>query len=101
VKTPKARGEIWAYGLRNPWKMCFNPADDSLWVGDVGWELWEMIYRIERGGNYGWSLMEGKQPVHSERLRGPTANPPAGRAPRISCAGDRPSASIRPEPFPG
>lgn len=72
VKTPKARGEVWAYGLRNPWKMCFNPADDSLWVGDVGWELWEMIYRVERGGNYGWSLMEGKQPVHSERLRGPT-----------------------------
>lgn len=72
AKTPKARGEVWAYGLRNPWKMCFNPADDSLWVGDVGWELWEMIYRVERGGNYGWSLMEGKQPVHSERLRGPT-----------------------------
>ncbi len=73
VNTPKARGEVWAYGLRNPWKMCFNPADGSLWVGDVGWELWEMIYRIERGGNYGWSLMEGKQPVHRERLRGPTA----------------------------
>lgn len=72
VKTPKARGEVWAYGMRNPWKMCFNPADDSLWVGDVGWELWEMIYRVVPGGNYGWSLMEGKQPVHSERLRGPT-----------------------------
>jgi putative heme-binding domain-containing protein len=72
VKTPKARGEVWAYGLRNPWKMCFNPADDSLWVGDVGWELWEMIYRVEKGGNYGWSLREGRQPVHSERQRGPT-----------------------------
>lgn len=72
VGQPKARGEVWAYGLRNPWKMCFNPADCSLWVGDVGWELWEMIYRIERGGNYGWSLMEGKQPVHRERVRGPS-----------------------------
>ncbi len=72
VGQPKARGEVWAYGLRNPWKMCFNPADGSLWVGDVGWELWEMIYRIERGGNYGWSLMEGKQPVHRERVRGPS-----------------------------
>ncbi|WP_202921290.1 PQQ-dependent sugar dehydrogenase [Anatilimnocola aggregata] len=72
VNTPNARGEIWAYGVRNPWKMCFDPADGSLWVGDVGWELWEMIYRIERGGNYGWSLMEGRQPVHRERQRGPS-----------------------------
>jgi len=72
TKVPNARGEVWAYGVRNPWKMCFNPADGSLWVGDVGWELWEMIYRIERGGNYGWSLMEGRQPVHRERVRGPS-----------------------------
>ncbi len=67
-----ARGEVWAFGLRNPWKICFNPADGSLWTGDVGWEMWEMIYRIERGGNYGWSLVEGPQPVHRERTRGPT-----------------------------
>jgi putative heme-binding domain-containing protein len=66
------RGEVWAYGLRNPWKMCFDPADGSLWTADVGWEMWEMIYRVERGGNYGWSLVEGRQPVHRERLRGPT-----------------------------
>ena len=67
-----ARPEIWAYGLRNPWKMSFDPQDGSLWVGDVGWELWEMVYRIERGGNYGWSVVEGRQPVHGERKRGPT-----------------------------
>jgi len=66
------RGEVWAYGLRNPWKMCFDPADGSLWTADVGWEMWEMIYRVERGGNYGWSLVEGRQPVHRERVRGPT-----------------------------
>lgn len=66
------RGEVWAYGLRNPWKMCFDPADGSLWTADVGWEMWEMVYRVERGGNYGWSLVEGRQPVHRERLRGPT-----------------------------
>ncbi|MDX1946373.1 MAG: PQQ-dependent sugar dehydrogenase, partial [Pirellulaceae bacterium] len=72
VGTPGARGEIWAYGLRNPWKICFDPADGSLWVGDVGWEMWEMIYRIERGGNYGWSITEGSQPVHTERQTGPT-----------------------------
>jgi uncharacterized repeat protein (TIGR03806 family) len=72
VGTRGARGEVWAFGLRNPWKICFNPADGSLWTGDVGWEMWEMIYRIERGGNYGWSLVEGPQPVHQERTRGPT-----------------------------
>ena len=72
VGTKGARGEIWAYGLRNPWKMCFDPADGSLWVGDVGWEMWEMIDRIERGGNYGWSIVEASQPVHQERERGPT-----------------------------
>ena len=67
-----ARGEIWAYGFRNPWKMSFDPATGDLWVGDVGWELWEMVYRVERGANYGWSLVEGPQPVHRERERGPS-----------------------------
>ena len=72
VELPGARGEIWCYGLRNPWKMSFDSLTGDLWVGDVGWELWEMVYRVERGGNYGWSLVEGPQPVHRERQRGPT-----------------------------
>ncbi|MCH7687747.1 MAG: PQQ-dependent sugar dehydrogenase [Planctomycetes bacterium] len=72
VDLEGARGEVWAYGLRNPWKMSFDPKTGDLWVGDVGWELWEMVYRIEKGGNYGWSLMEAHQPVHRERKRGPT-----------------------------
>lgn len=72
VDTPGARGEVWCYGLRNPWKMSFDSATGDLWVGDVGWELWEMIYRVRPGGNYGWSLVEGRQPVHRERSRGPT-----------------------------
>lgn len=72
VNQAGARGEVWAYGLRNPWKMCFDPADGSLWTGDVGWEMWEMVYRIERGGNYGWSVVEGPQRVHLERSQGPT-----------------------------
>lgn len=70
VDVPGARGEVWAYGLRNPWRMCFDDAG-RLWVADVGWELWEMIYLVERGGNYGWSIMEGPQPVVGDRLRGP------------------------------
>ncbi len=73
VEVPKARGEVWAYGLRNPWRMSFNPKNGELFVGDVGWELWEMIYRIQRGGNYGWSITEGsKQDVRPDRVRGPS-----------------------------
>jgi putative heme-binding domain-containing protein len=72
VNLPGARGEIWAYGFRNPWKISFDRATGDLWTGDVGWELWELVYRIERGGNYGWSIMEGPQPVRSDVQVGPT-----------------------------
>lgn len=67
------RGEVWAFGLRNPWKMAFHPQNGSLWTGDVGWEMREMVYRIDRGGNYGWSVTEGSQIVKSQGL--PTAVP--------------------------
>ena len=63
VDMPGARGEIWAYGFRNPWKMSFNPADGTLWAGDVGWEMIEMVHRVDRGANFGWSIMEGSQVV--------------------------------------
>lgn len=53
-----ARGEVWAFGFRNPFRMSFAP-DGALWVGDVGFEQWEMIYRVRAGGNYGWSITEG------------------------------------------
>ena len=77
VDLDSTRPEVWAYGLRNPWKMNFDDAG-NLWVGDVGWELWEMIYLIKRGGNYGWSITEGPQPVRPESPRGPTSIlPPA------------------------
>ena len=71
VNQPGARPEIWAFGFRNPWKMAFDEQTGDLWIGDVGWELYEMIYRVERGGNYGWSVMEGPQPVRGEIEPGP------------------------------
>ncbi len=71
--TPGARPEIWAYGFRNPWRMSFDPVTGALWAADVGWELWEMVYRVERGGNYGWSLVEGtRQPIRPNSRKGPT-----------------------------
>jgi putative heme-binding domain-containing protein len=73
VSRAGARGEVWAYGLRNPWRMSFNPENGDLFVGDVGWELWEMIYRVKSGGNYGWSLTEGsRQDVRPDQTPGPT-----------------------------
>lgn len=72
VGTDGARPEIWAYGFRNPWKMSFDQKTGDLWVADVGWELWELVYRVERGGNYGWSIMEGRQSIKPEGKHGPT-----------------------------
>lgn len=72
VEMPEARGEIWAYGLRNPWRMCVDPKTGHVWVGTNGQDLWETAHLVRKGENYGWSVYEGSHPFYLERKRGPT-----------------------------
>jgi glucose/arabinose dehydrogenase len=65
IDNPGAKNEIWAFGLRNPWRFSFDRVTGDLFIGDVGQGMWEEIdfeARLDPGGrNYGWSRLEGSQ----------------------------------------
>jgi glucose/arabinose dehydrogenase len=76
------RDEIYARGLRNPYRFTFDSAGGDLWIGDVGQEDWEEIDHTTleqaRGANFGWNLFEG-----SSEYEGDAANPPPGYRPPV------------------
>ncbi len=59
INDPDAMDEIFAWGLRHPWRMSFDPVTGHLWVADVGPSSWEVIHIVENGKNYGFPIIVG------------------------------------------
>jgi uncharacterized repeat protein (TIGR03806 family) len=66
-----ARPEIWALGLRNPWRITTDARTGHIWCAQNGQDLYEQAFLVKKGDNYGWSVMEGSAPFYLQRQRGP------------------------------
>jgi hypothetical protein len=86
VSRPGALPEIWAYGLRNPYRFSFDSRTGDLYVGDVGQNDIEEVNIIVRGGNYGWNFKEGTMFFHingtAPGFASPEPDPSRGPLPR-------------------
>ena len=70
VGVSGVRPETWAFGFRNPWRIAADLQTGQIWVGNNGQDLWEQVYLVQRGANYGWSAYEGSHPFYLERQNG-------------------------------
>ncbi|WP_255207797.1 PQQ-dependent sugar dehydrogenase [Myxococcus sp. AM009] len=88
--TSGGRKEIYATGFRNPWRWSFDRSTGALWLGDVGEKLLEEINRVELGGNYGWSILEGTECARGSGCGTAGLTPPVavyGRTEGVSITG--------------
>ncbi len=80
--------EVFCIGLRNVWKFTFDRKTGTIWAGDVGQNLWEIVHVLKNGGNYGWSVKEGFHPFprkQKARVKPSDLSPPIAEYPH----GDR------------
>ncbi len=81
--------EVWAYGLREPWRFSFDPPTGDLWVGDVGQGRFEEVGIVRAGEDHGWNVIEGFRP-HSEQYRSSAA----GHVPPVFAYSHRVGVSV-------
>lgn len=90
VGDAAARGEIWSYGLRNPWRFSFDRARGDMFIADVGSSSWEEVNAElagQGGRNYGWNIMEGPECFRAEECDRTGLTPPVAWYPtRAGCA---------------